>query len=219
MTDNVVLPIQQAPPSPVAAPMTVPGAYVATARDTLGGRPVEVPAAFDFDVLRIACTNPNVLPNPGHSAGCSPLLRELLQQTGLEHKLLREVFDDGNEAGHLGGNAIDITAVDPAAVARLFRQVPQLFETFAYQSEYPSESLYILAGSLTSMAALPGLVDTSGVTLHLSSSLPRLLAALHAGAPAALVAAATGQFTSRDVYAVEPPANLTSPAPSGVQFW
>lgn len=217
--NNIVVPVGRAPVAPTVAPLTAPGVYAATPRSALGGRDVEAHAAFDFAVLRVACMNPNVLPNPAHSTGCSPLLRELLQQIGLAYQVTREVFDDGNAAGHLGGNALDITSTDLADLARVFRQVPDLFETCAYQSEYPAESLFILAGTLVDAGALPGLVDAGGASLHLSSSLPRLLIALHGTAIAALPAAVAGQFSSRDVYAVRQPVSLTGAATGGVRFW
>lgn len=219
MNPNTVVPVTEAPALPPVPSLVAPTAFVPTVRDALGGRADEVPAAFDFDILRLACSA-DVLWNPAHSTGCSPILRELLQQTGLAYKVKREIFDDGNPAVHQGGNALDISSPDLAAVARLLRVAPQLFDIFAYQSQYPADGLFVVDGTIVEPAALTaGLIDDTGQTAHMSSSSARLLVALHGAAPAALIAAAGGQFTKRDVYAVLPDTSAANAAPSGVQFW
>lgn len=218
-----ILPIGKASTAPLS-PLNEPArAYAPPSQTALGGRDAEALASYDFTRLLLACQNPNVVPNGSKSTGCSPVLRELLRQSGAVYQVTREVFDDGDSAGHQGGNAIDVSSPYPIAVAALFRTAPTLVDTFAYLSPYGSESLFIRDGMITTSSDVAGLVDSSGATVHLSSSLHRLNVSLSKPAVQSAIAAATsGQFTNRDVYAQDPTGSvgLTSEATrNAVHFW
>lgn len=222
--DNV-LPISQAATAP-APPLNQPAsAYLAASHTALGGRSVEALPHYDFVRLLQGCENPNVLPNGGGSTGSSPILRELLHESGAVYQVTREFFDDGEPGGHQGGNALDISALHPLAVTAIFRAAPELVDTFAFQSPFASESLFIRDGVITTGAVLAGLIDVAGATMHISSSLHRLVDALTRPAVRnALTVSATGQFANREVY-VTPrpgpvvPAHWSETDRKPVHFW
>lgn len=180
---------------------TVDPFALTTASNSLG--PVRVTgtaAKFGVDLLVQACTQDGVLPNPSQSPGCSTILRELMNQSGVPYSIVRELANDGDPNGHQGGNALDLAGPststvltgasvndgayqEMAVICAFLRAVPSLFATVIhYDPITPSNSLYIWDGRLTTAAQFGGVtaqvVKDSISNIHISSSRSRLLAAL-----------------------------------------
>lgn len=194
---NFVTSSASAPPSAPMYDLGVPVPYVAPPVTGLGGRDATVAPSIDAQFLAQACDTPTVLKN-NHSPGASGLLKEFLYETGYPYQVHREIFNDS--AGHQAGNAVDVSSADLGSLCRFLAKIPQLFDKVAYtDSSYPNESLYILNGVLTSSF---GFAEHSGY-LHIETTYKRFGSGLKLRAvQAALVTAAQGQFTNRDVYAV-----------------
>jgi hypothetical protein len=155
---------------------------------------------YGTDLLIQACTEDGVVLNPNHSPGCSPVLRELMTQSGVPYSVVREMANDGDPNGHEGGNAIDVAgpststvlvgaSVSDAAyqemaeITAFLRAVPSLFASVIhYDPITPSNSLFIWDGQLTTAGQFGGLsaqiVKDSISNIHISSSRSRLLANL-----------------------------------------
>lgn len=192
-----IVPLDKAPADPplifsqvdIPLPPTTSPLGVSTTNNTL--------PHFDVQQLQSACANPNMLPNPNHSEGCSPVLRAIFEMSGLPYAILREVSNDGQEAGHQGGNALDITGPTPpltgdatavsdvadqemVELAAFIRSVPELFAVaLRVNEENDSESLYILDGKIVTKAEFGTRLkkDTTNY-IHVASSASRLRAAL-----------------------------------------
>lgn len=163
--------------------------------------------SYGIDLLRAGCVEPNVLPNPNHSTGCSPVLRELLRESGVPFSVVREIANDGDTNGHQGGNAIDVAGPDSptilsgssitdaqyqqmAEICRYLRAVPSLFASVIhYDPISPSNSLFIWDGHVTTVDQFGGvqsaLVQAAIGNIHISSSRSRLIKTLTAPAIAA----------------------------------
>lgn len=156
--------------------------------------------AYDLDRLVRGCTDPNSLPNPNRSKGCSPVLRELFYESGIPFSIIRETANDGENYGHQGGNALDICGPDmPDVLSQiltdvqnqemvyildLLRAVPELFATAVHVDlDNASNSVFIYNGSLTTIAKFGGATGSAVrdyvQKIHISSSPQRLLSALN----------------------------------------
>lgn len=150
----------------------------------------KVLANYDVDYLLRGATGQPIA-NPANSPGCTPILRAIIDQTGMPYGIGRELSNDGESYGHQGGNAIDVIAASTstdehgalAALCVLLQQVPELFATVIhYDPDYPANDLYIHDGQVTDNSAFGG---TNSITvtealgrIHISSSLGRLTSAL-----------------------------------------
>jgi hypothetical protein len=153
--------------------------------------------SFGISYLIEACTNPKVLANPNNSPGCSPILRELLIESGIVFSVTREMANDGDPYGHLGGNALDLAGPasptvltgasvtdaayqEMAQITSFLRQVPSLFASVIhYDPITPGASLYIWDGRIVTAAQYGGVtaqtVKDATSNIHISSSFTRLL--------------------------------------------
>lgn len=197
MSDNYVTPSATAPASPPVPDLGIPAIPVATPVTDLTGRTETVAPAIDTQFLGQICANPAVLRH-NRSPGASGLLKEFLHESGYPYLVVREIFHDG--AAHQAGNAIDLTSTDMGALCRFLRQVPELFETAVYvDADYATDSLYVSDGAVVGSLSF---AEPAG-RLHLATTYGRLGGALKlATVRSALMTAAQGQFTNRDVYAV-----------------
>lgn len=156
-----------------------------------------IPASYDLAALAQACAGDDLLSNPNGSAGCSPILRAFLNQTGVAYSLVREVARDGDPNSHQGGNAIDVAgpssptfttggslsaqaSTEMAALVGVLRQVPELFAcVIHYDPNASGNCLYIWNGAIVTAAKFGGvssaLVQNSVSNIHISSSKARLL--------------------------------------------
>lgn len=153
--------------------------------------------SFGIPFLIQACTTPSIVPNPNNSLGCSPILRELLVESGVAFSVTREVARDGDPNGHQGGNALDLagpnsprvltgaSATDAAyqemaAITDFLRQVPSLFASVIhYDPITPQASLFIWDGRIVTADQFGGtaaqVVQDAMSSIHISSSFTRLL--------------------------------------------
>lgn len=186
------------------------------------------PATYGTDLLIQACTQDGLVPNPNKSPGCTPILRELMNQSGVPYSVVLELANDGDPNGHEGGNAIDFAGPSTstvltgasvndaalqelAAIGTFIRAVPSLFAmAIHYDPITPSNSVYIWDGKLTNAAQFGGItaqiVTDSTSVIHVSSSKARLLAALQSpviqaalGVGPPVTNTTTGQTTSEQV--------------------
>ncbi len=150
---------------------------------TLGRvRDVQVPEQFDLARLARAAKGADVLPNPADSPGCSPILRELLQQSGLAHGIDCELAHDSELVGHQGGNALDVTGskAELNAVIDLCVRLAPLFALVAYATT----DRVIYDGRLTFAPADSDLAEFARRCtghVHIASTARRLALALPSG--------------------------------------
>jgi hypothetical protein len=144
-------------------------------------------------------------------------------ETGFQFTVLRELYNDGDSNGHMGGNALDIGSDDLHALAVLLGMVPGLFSALTWTDpDYSADSLYILGGTITTSddSGLVRLVNSSGSSMHLASSPGRFRAALSdVSVQAALETGTSGPFTSRDVYTVDTQVMRTASDTGTVNRW
>lgn len=153
--------------------------------------------SFGIPFLMEACTNTSLVPNPNNSPGCSPVLRELLVESGVAFSVTREMANDGDPNGHQGGNALDLagpssptvltgTSVsdeayqEMAEICSFLRQIPALFATVIhYDPVTPQASLFIWDGKIVTASQFGGtsaqIVKDAMSNIHISSSTARLL--------------------------------------------
>lgn len=153
------------------------------------------PPMFDLSALYAASTSSGSsgsLPNPNSSQGCSPILRALFLQSGLPHAVVSELADDGQDAGHLGGNAIDVApAVLSGSVATgqlraigdLVKRLAPLFAFAAFYFEaQPASSVFVWDGAVVDLDDVsPGVLSFAKQCtdrVHVASSSNRLAMAL-----------------------------------------
>lgn len=193
-----IVPLDQAPADPplifskadIPLPPTTTPLGVASSNNTL--------PHFNVQQLQAACSDPNLLPNPNNSDGCSPVLRAIMEMSGLPYSIIRETGNDQQDAGHQGGNAIDVTGPTPpitddstaisdiadqemVEIEAFLRSVPELFAVAVrVNEENDSESLYILDGKIVTKAAFGTRLkkDTTNY-IHIASSAARIRAALN----------------------------------------
>lgn len=132
--------------------------------------------AYDLATLINIARDPS-LPsprNPSKSHGASVIIRELLLQTGLPHTIQGELYNDAQQFGHLGGNAVDI---GPSSQIETFlSSIAPLFSCVS------SPTLFIWDG----LVGPSGIVGAAGVQfaaqcsghLHIASSPQRMLRVL-----------------------------------------
>jgi hypothetical protein len=220
--------------SKVTTVQTVSGTVVdpfdiTTSSNALGpARVTGTTPRYGLDLLVQACTEDGVLPNPNSSPGCSPILRELMNQSGVPFSVVREMANDGDSNGHEGGNALDLAGPATSTVlagasltdaeyqamgeiCAFLRAVPTLFATVIhYDPVTPSNSLFIWDGKLTTASQFGGIsaqiVKDSINNIHVSSSRSRLLAGFKSpviqaalGTGPGVTDAATGAATSQTV--------------------
>lgn len=184
---------------------------------------------YGTDLLIQGCTEDGVVPNPNHSPGCSPVLRELMTQSGVPYSVVREMANDGDPNGHEGGNAIDVAGPststvlagasvtdsayqEMAEITGFLRAVPSLFASVIhYDPITPTNSLFIWDGQLTTAGQFGGvnaqIVKDSISNIHISSSRSRLLANLNTAVIRAALGtgpAFTDTTTGADIGAVVP---------------
>lgn len=155
---------------------------------------------FGVSLLIDACSDTSVIPNPNNSPGCSPVLRELMAQSGVPYSVVREVANDGDPHGHQGGNAVDlagpdvnsitpgsaVSAVDyqyMASICSFLRSVPSLFASVIHYDPITADSsLYIWDGQITTVDQFGGndaqIVQDAMSNIHVSSSVGRLIGGL-----------------------------------------
>lgn len=222
-TNNQVIPISEAPPIPGVPNSAInPSAYLPGAVLALGARTTPVNSFFNLDLLRDACSNLGLVANTSHSSGCSPVLKELIKESGLVYAVSREIYDDGDTNGHKNGNAIDLIGetIDLEHIARMLREMPELFSIVIFpNAEFEDETLYIYDGELTTASTFPAQVADQ---IHIASSLARM----SAGFLVTSVREALGgeawtvpQFTNRDVYVIPDNTGGGAPNVQGVNFW
>lgn len=180
---------------------------------------------YDLSTLVAALTGSSgLVDNPNNSPGCSPVLRALLEQSGVPFSVTREVFNDGDPNAHAGGNALDIAGPDTALASNsasegnsqamsvlcdLLATVPSLFATVIHYDPVTGHSLFIWDGKITTVNQFGGVdaqvVQDSINSIHISSSKTRLLNGLQDPAVQATLGAAppvtdpaTGLPTGRD---------------------
>lgn len=132
-------------------------------------------AKYDINLLRQACADTSTIPNPDNSPGSSPILRELLEMSGLTYSVVREMANDGQASGHQGGNAVDITG-DFNALTKWAYAFAGLFAAAMWVNPDPNqESLYIWDGAIADLSVFPAGFET-GLTakMHLATSIGRL---------------------------------------------
>ena len=192
-----IVPLDKAPADPplifsqvdIPLPPTTTPLGVSSSNNTL--------PHFNVQQLQAACSDPNLLPNPNHSEGCSPVLRAIFEMSGLPYAVIREVSNDQQESGHQGGNAIDITGPTPpltgdsisisdvadqemVELCVFIKSVPELFAVAVrVNEENDSESLYVLDGKIVTKSAFGTRLkkDTTNY-IHVASSGSRIRAAL-----------------------------------------
>jgi hypothetical protein len=160
-------------------------------------RTTSTKASYGISFLIDACTDTAILPNPNGSSGCSPILRELLNESGVAYSVVREVANDGDPNSHQGGNALDLAGPDSPVVlvgqsvtaqayqqmgeiVAFLSQVPELFACVIHLDPIsPDNSLFIWDGQIVTSAQFGGdnaqMVQDSISNIHISSSKARLL--------------------------------------------
>lgn len=133
--------------------------------------------------LWTACSDRSGLPNPEQSFGCSPALRSIVALSGLQLVIGREQANDGDIAGHAGGNAVDVVGGHLPSFAAWLSAVPQLFACALHSPDATGDGLYVLDGQLVDRSTFaPQARTVYRSAMHLSSSWERLYAALRSAA-------------------------------------
>jgi hypothetical protein len=119
--------------------------------------------------------------NPSGSHGASPVIRLLLDQSGLVYSITGEIYNDGQIAGHQGGNALDVAGPSIHAVGDMLKRFAPLFSCVAYSSTTAGATVFVWNGAVTDPATITGATAfLAGTTdhIHVASSRSRMISVM-----------------------------------------